>query len=244
MDILTLAMAKAEVDNLKKSGGVGYTENSSTVVIEKAEREFAPIEDMGGAYGVIEAVKQLPSEYLFDGDYKAAVHFDGIDHRCELVPSGPNAFFGNMMLMGGEDTGEPFVIMVNTANNIAMMFAIDTAEKHTVGISFVKEAVHTIEQKYLPGAVLPVVELKTVATTEGVALTDDESARLDECCASGVPVIVKANIDLHGYTIGFVASMTVLYYLGDASGMAADVGHYKISLDKSTGSWVFGYQVM
>lgn len=66
------------------------------------------------------------------------------------------------------------------------------------------------------GGGLPVVELTTVATTEGAALTDAENAKMNEMSAAGMPFILKCPADDGTMFLGGVVSM-----IGMAGGVAA-----------------------
>ena len=111
---------------------------------------FAPNEDMGSLY--VAEVGGLELIGKFNEDANFELLFDGIAYPCPLMLSGPNAFFGNMGLLGADDTGEPFVGLIN--NSGVLIFAADTAEKHTIGIVSAtkkeEKVVHTIDPKFLP----------------------------------------------------------------------------------------------
>lgn len=103
------------------------------------------------------------------------------------------------------------------------------------------ETVHPIDPKYLGGAVLPVVELSTIATTDGVALTAEESTQIDDAFANGTPVAIKGSIDLQGYIIGFSAVFSSMLYEGVVAGATAQLDLYRISVSKQDDAWVFKY---
>lgn len=63
------------------------------------------------------------------------------------------------------------------------------------------ETIHPIDQKYLPGVCLPVVELSTLLDFDGVELTAEESAALDK--AVGLPCIIKTELAGQPITAAF-----------------------------------------
>ena len=58
------------------------------------------------------------------------------------------------------------------------------------------ETIHPIDQKFLPGVCLPVVEITSAAYPESgtVELSAEESVKLDAAVAEGFPVVVKMTI--------------------------------------------------
>ena len=58
----------------------------------------------------------------------------------------------------------------------------------------IAETITPIDQKYLPGVCLPVVELSTVVTEEGAELTAEESALMDKVAAMDVPIVAKMHL--------------------------------------------------
>lgn len=90
------------------------------------------------------------------------------------------------------------------------------------------ETIHPIDPKYLPGVCLPVVELTTVATTEGAALTEEESARMDEVAALGVPIVVNT-------VLSEMKCSLIMQNIGGS--FACNLGERNINLTKVGGAW-------
>lgn len=57
------------------------------------------------------------------------------------------------------------------------------------------ETIHPIDPKFIPGVCLPVVELSTIITG-GATFTDAENAALNEAAATGLPVVIKFDVEL------------------------------------------------
>lgn len=66
------------------------------------------------------------------------------------------------------------------------------------------ETIHTIDEKYLPGVCLPVVELETVVVS-GATFTDAENAALTAAKEAGVPFVLKCVAQLSDEQIAAVA---------------------------------------
>ena len=75
------------------------------------------------------------------------------------------------------------------------------------------ETIHQIEAKYLPGVTFPYVELTTPIPFEsdsGVTLSADEVADVTEAIKGGMPVCVKANLDMMGTVMPHAAVYSLL----------------------------------
>lgn len=118
-------------------GGSGLPEITENLVDVSTQRsyQFFPVEG-DGFYGAhIEAfVMKLGREYI--------VHYDGTDYRVKAYqygPSGRNLLMGNTSFVGGEDTGEPFLIVYTPDQELEpVQMGVRTSEaSHVVGVKFV-----------------------------------------------------------------------------------------------------------
>lgn len=77
------------------------------------------------------------------------------------------------------------------------------------------------------GGGLPVVELTTVATETGAALTDDETANMD--ALNGGPVIIKAalhgGLKICGFPTCIISGETMAYELMIINGAFLEIEH-------------------
>lgn len=83
--------------------------------------------NMDGMFGIM-----IESSFEFTDKNKYKVTLDGVTYECVVTVQGMTGIIGNTSMMGGEDTGEPFLGM---AMDGMVMFAIftDTAEtEHTL----------------------------------------------------------------------------------------------------------------
>ena len=96
------------------------------------------------------------------------------------------------------------------------------------------ETTTPIDPKYLPGVCLPVVELSTVGTSDGAALTAEESAKMEEVAALGLPIIVKAMIGgaIPASGVYSYANMGYPVFTATSPGM-------QFTVAKIEGIWVF-----
>ena len=102
-------------------------------------------------------------------------------------------YLGNIKLLGAEDTGESFLVISAFENEEYYVMCIDYSGGSHMKVE-TAETIHPIDPKFLPGAVLPVVELTTVATAEGAALTDEEKALVDAVMAKSIPFVLKCKL--------------------------------------------------
>lgn len=82
------------------------------------------------------------------------VEFDGTTYECacqELVDGDYVIYaIGNLVFLGMEDTGEPFVSFTNDSDNIFGIMIMDTTTlTHTVRIYQGGEVVHQLDSKYV-----------------------------------------------------------------------------------------------
>lgn len=100
------------------------------------------------------------------------------------------------------------------------------------------ETIHPIDPKFLPGAVVPVVELTTEPAAEGATLTAEESAMMEEVFATGLPFVLKCTFDTS--IISVMCSM--LNMGGMMVGYVGSIGdNTKIFVNKMEGVWIIRY---
>lgn len=223
MDMITLAMAKSYTNSQR----LGYTETVDFMIVEKTKFDFAPELGVGDLYAV--EIESVNRDKITAG-LQLVVHYDGEDYICTVMEVSGVFAFGNLGVLGiGPDTGEPFLITDN--GDRLGVIAADTAETHTIGIICDTETVHTIDPKFIPGAVLPVVKLTTVVTAEGAELTVEEAAKMD--ALSGNPAVLKANVEGVGEICGVINAMVV----GGQQSYMVGFGTLYVILQNSDGAW-------
>ena len=118
------------------------------------------------------------------------VIWDGVPYDLvlkEVSSTSSWLYLGNGKPYGKEDTGEPFCVSVSASYTYGMVadFADNSVTRtHTLKVEQVTETITPIDQKYLPGVCLPVVEIAYIE-----ALSEAEQAKLTACI--GMPIILK-----------------------------------------------------
>lgn len=100
-------------------------------------------EDLDGMFGT------MLNPALFTGnESQLVIAFDGTEYVCDAIDSGEGyPIFGNMSLIGGDDTGEPFVVVVAPMYDLVMV-GIPDLEPHLMSIFAI--VAKKIDDKYVP----------------------------------------------------------------------------------------------
>lgn len=126
-----------------------YTEQGKVALLKDQSLSFV---DQGGIY--IAEITDNDIVNLGSGE-TITISFDGEDYECVTSEISPNddltlVVAGNLALgNAGEDTGEPFLLMV-MPGNMAQIGTSLTDTTHKVGIYAYGDIVHKIKPKYLP----------------------------------------------------------------------------------------------
>ena len=199
MDMITLAMAKAYCDS---KGGY---ENSYSMTFDGNTEGKVTIPLMNGVSFVKVSNKVLSKEELLGATY---VSFDGktivIAEKNIFDNSAVGAttqFYG---VMADNMTDAPTIVSCKACTIDFGGFPLTVPSDGTyfiymmMGIamyvsSLSNETIVPIDQKYLPGVCLPVVELTTEFSLDGaeVALTEAESKNMDKAAKASLPIVVS-----------------------------------------------------
>lgn len=139
----------AKINELKASGGVGYTETAWQEVVPQQTVEVAYMEEAEMVIGIFSC------DATFEDGDKVKVTFDGTVYETSYFEI-PDVFqcIGNPSLAGvGEDNGLPFIIIPDSEP--PMMICEEGT--HTISISLETKVPVTIEPKYIP-TTLPSME--------------------------------------------------------------------------------------
>lgn len=165
-----------------------YTAYVETVLVEESTVSFYAYNS--GVY-TANVNKQKFSATVGE-TYK--VSWDGTTYECACVDYSGSKVIGNLSIMGaGSDTGEPFVMSVNTGNLIAI-FTVDTSESHTISISGDAESAVKIDRKYLPET--PIITYDSSAGTYSSDITVEE---LYKILSDGKQVVYR-DTNKNGYS--------------------------------------------
>lgn len=185
MDMITLAMAKAYSD----SKG-GYTEPAKTVFqMELTEGQ-----------GVVAAKNPFVAGQIYSVDIDGTVYIR--EAKKVIAPDGVSecVLIGNTGGLGGEDNGDPFMILAAVEDGTEFVQVWDNNGGIHVTVS-TPETIVPICPKYLPesfGSGLPKVTLTTIATVDYPDLSAEECAAIAEAMKNGV-FILECTAQLEGW---------------------------------------------
>lgn len=217
MDMITLAMAKAYSD----SKG-GYSKPGKVLTYD-GNKTGKP---------VIGDIMVKISDNPIDLNAVESITVAGVtvlkeNFSVEGEDQGAALFMGGMVVVASY-TEDVDVGDGNVATKGVWVAHSDTGYVSKVVLA---ETIVPIDQKYLPGVCLPVVELTTEPTAEGAVLTAEESAKLDAVATLKLPIIVKCNI---GSPIA-----TTAMWNDDANAFMILMGFTAVTIIKDSDTWLF-----
>lgn len=120
--------------------------------------------------------------FELDEGKEYTVKWNGTEYKCicsVMQQEGVDGYFvGNTIIVGGEDTSEPFGIMSIPAMGMAMAVAIDGSTSVTMSVYYEGENIHKLDNKFLDLEWIPKGKLtllakeKTVSNTIGKGFPD------------------------------------------------------------------------
>lgn len=145
MDIITgiWAANKAKKD-LEASGQIGYTESSIIELVPEA------------TYELYQGMHPFPISKMYDAGTEIITTIDGVKYSSIFKPAADNSIIaGNSLVIGSEDTGEPYVILMLASPNeivfgLLAEFNVEGPTQHNISIFINEDTIHTIDPKYLP----------------------------------------------------------------------------------------------
>lgn len=196
MDIIGSILARNGINALKASGGAGYTTSQKVEIL--AEITVPLLDAETGEYEII-----LPFP-LNVGWYEFRIN--GVSHLAFISNVAGCAIGANV----AETANEAYC--GEYGDGVIYLGFVDGSAPATITFAIWQETelIHPIDPKYIPGAVLPVVEMTTVPTAGGTPLTEAEAAAID--ALNGKPCIVVFNGVFGNFTSKFeaYASCTIL----------------------------------
>ena len=125
-----------------------FYEGDPTVLLEESTLPFA---DNAGLYMAPLSINSEITEDIFKGFWK--ISWDGTVYNCTPVNFSGVLLAGNLSIIRkGSDTGEPFIIFINTGDDeVSFISTLDTSDSHTLSISHVP--VVQIDEIYLPSTI-------------------------------------------------------------------------------------------
>ena len=102
------------------------------------------------------------------------INWNGIEYSCVAIDYGGMIMLGNYgAMLGGDDTGEPFLAMYMEENEgvICAIVSVDGSAEATVSITGEVEIIHQMEEKFIPKTEVPKIDLidlgASTLTTDG-----------------------------------------------------------------------------
>lgn len=152
MEMLTLEYAKRYTDSQR----LAYAETDITTLFPLQELEFQPHPEAPGVY-----VHMLQAPILARKGQTIHVMWDGAEYVCKVDW---DYQFGNSSIgSGGDDTGEPFMVVWDSEANMGLIATIEQNPVHTFRV-FTKEKVvkKKIDYDFIP--------IKQIQLTDGYDL--------------------------------------------------------------------------
>ena len=145
-----------------------YTGNPvETVLVEESTVSFAAA---NGMY-----MGQLESTFSATVGETYKVYWDGVAYECAGVKFKNATVIGNLSIMGGSDTGEPFVI--GPGDSGIQIITVDAAASHTFSISGISAVVVKIDAKYLPDTIAIKSDVEAAQSTADTAQNTANAAQ-------------------------------------------------------------------
>jgi hypothetical protein len=171
----------AKLNKLLDAGGYSKTKNETILAeVVLAENPEAP--------GV--TVYQGSDKLGLVVGKTYTVHLDSGSYKTVCKDFGGGLLLGNGAIVGSDSfaSDESFAVGEMGADGQSMCIIVDANNGKTASVSAITETIVPIDQKYLPGVCLPVVEIADIS-----AITAEEGAELGKHI--GIPVVIKVTID-------------------------------------------------
>ena len=152
----------------------GYPKKSvqTATLMEEQQVAFTSV----GSKGLY--VAQITNAFEIVEGQTYAVNWDGTEYECVCVNDGKYIWIGNRSIMGGSDTGEPFMYVYNTKQHSGIFATLDTSASHTISVKRIEEIVTPMAEEFLPSRVTAVIE--NAATKENPVFTGSFSQNRKE----------------------------------------------------------------
>ena len=194
----------------------------SVTETELMQEQTVAFSDSGeGAY-----MAEAPVAFNLDEGAEYKVTFDGQQYDCVcMLVMNRLPYIGNAAVLGGDDTGEPFLFFFNGETYAWVSY--DTNTSHTISVSGPLTTVNTIPEKFLPVA---------TANNYGVVKTDDV---VSYYFVNGDTWDIKKDSKLY---LGIIGGRIHAYWQGNIVSLNMTSDSSKLSLkfaDKPTQTYIF-----
>lgn len=249
MDILNLILAGNGINGLKSSGGIGYTETQSASFTIPLTGDVLPdVTLMNMGWKWFSNLTPTQEEFLdgvlslknYKGEVISSHSISTPGLNASVVATATGAYCIRLEI-GVFIVSNVLENELGTLPKTGMYYFTGMVAEDTRGGTFVFDfpnKVHPIDPKYIPGAVLPVVEISTMYA-EGNPLSTEEGTQFDVAIAKSKSVLVALPIDESGIVV------PVLVYANNIDDFTAlfgwcgttPIAFYK---DPDSGAWMMG----
>lgn len=196
--------------------------------------EGYPYKEVGEKVIVPETVLNFPGDgfilnpFIFDpvAGETYSITYDGVIYECIAVEQNKggniSVSVGNLALLGGKDTGEPFIIVSN--NNQLGIFGSPN-ETHTISIEGIVSEVHPMSAEFLPESVSGGAFIVNVTMDENENYIADKTySEISEALANG--------------QIPYCIFGSAVFYMMRSDGLLTtyteSIWHYFLNIDPSS----------
>lgn len=251
MDMLTLAMAKAYTNSQR----LGYIEkdiiswNGDTTGKPELGEDIFRISDKTFAADQVEAVILTGADGSFSRvttDGCTMTHPDGTVETSDVMKLEVIEETTGFVVLGWNGTQVIFAasVSVDLEGNDASVekgtyFAANVVGLENTYVSAVelKETIHPIDPKFLPGVCLPVVELSTTVANKAT-FTDAENAALSEAFNTKLPFVVHTNLSIGDIAVKDAVAVSQCGTMEGIGMIALVFGTTVLQLVERDGAWV------
>ena len=156
----------------------GYPYKTETENVILPETEFTTVESNGIYMAVLEATVELIAGHAYN------VTFDGDEYTCVASnPADAVNVIGNLKFNGGPDTGEPFLLVVDSS---MVAVATESANTYTISVKEVVTSTTQMDEKFLPRTIVTLT-----MQDDGTYVADKTNDEIIQLHQAGKEVIAK-----------------------------------------------------
>lgn len=183
MNIISIILSRNGINRLKASGGVGYSDGGGSL---KFNDDF-------DSTVYLEAFRRV-TDKTYKVDAIKSITLRDTEEESTIAPQGFIDLKGDGSIYV-ESSEAIFIVYKQAEMEGGTVLPVGTYFTHiesaeVLSIEFT-ETIHPVDPKYIPGAVLPVVELSTIPNSDGADLSAEEASAVNDCFAKRTPFIGK-----------------------------------------------------
>ena len=173
-----------------------YKSKETITLMEEQTVSFSIIEGDGFSQVI------SPVHIDLDVDSTYIVKFDGIEFDCVAKQKDEIVFIGNGLILGGENTGEPFIYAIDGIKQGAWLY-YGTEQNHTISVVESRIEIQKIPKKFIPWNESNFKEPIYMSTSPNYWTPEKKEECYNKWC-KGHTIIINYN---NSSTFGIVISM-------------------------------------